>query len=160
MRNVIDSNGAVRQHITVGVRPDRAFELFTARMTDWWPSQHHIGSAPISEIIVEPREGGRWYTRHEDGTETSTGYVRTWQPPNRLVLTWQISAEWSFDTALITTVDLTFTATDDGRTLVELVHGGFDNYGPDADRMRRTFDSPDAWPTTLAAYADRAEISV
>lgn len=155
---MIDDSGSVRQQVVVGVPPAQAFELFTARMTDWWPSDHHIGSAPISEILIEPREGGRWYTRHTDGSESSTGYVRTWEPPSHLVLTWQISAEWSYDTALITTVELTFTPTADGRTLVDLVHGGFENYGPDADRMRQTFDGPDAWATTLAAYSARTEV--
>jgi uncharacterized protein YndB with AHSA1/START domain len=155
---MIDSTGAIRQQVVVGVDPARAFDLFTARMTDWWPSEHHIGNAPIEEIVIEPHPGGRWYTRHTDGTETSTGYVRVWQPPSHLVITWQISPEWSFDTALITTVELTFSAQAGDRTLVELKHGDFDNYGPDADRMRAIFDSPDAWAATLAAFAARSQV--
>lgn len=156
---MIDSTGAVRQQIVVGVDPARAFDIFTRHMTDWWPGEHHIGSAPIEQIIIEPREGGRWYTRHTDGTETSTGYVAAWDPPARLVITWQITAEWSFDTALITTIELTFTAQDDQHTLVDLTHRDFDNYGPDADRMRKMFDSPDAWVATLAAFAARTDVS-
>jgi uncharacterized protein YndB with AHSA1/START domain len=150
---MIDSTGAIRQHIVVGTDPQKAFELFTRRMTEWWPSHHHIGSAPIEQIIVEPREGGRWFTRHTDGSQTSTGYVVAWEPPGRLVLTWQITADWSYDTALITTVELTFTAQDEQHTLVEVAHRDLENYGPDADRMRETFDSPEAWVTTLAAFA-------
>lgn len=156
---MIDSTGAVRQQIVVGVDPTRAFDIFTTHMTDWWPSDHHIGSAPIKQIIIEPREGGRWYTHHTDGTETSTGYVVAWDPPARLVITWQISAEWSFDTALITTIELTFTAQDDQDTLVELTHSDFDNYGPDTDRMRKMFDGPDAWAATLTAFAARTGVS-
>lgn len=156
---MIDSSGSIRQQVVVGVEPARAFELFTSRMTDWWPAHHHIGGAPIDKVVIEPHQGGRWFTRHTDGSETSTGYVRAWEPPSRLVLTWQINAEWSFDTALITTVELTFTAQDGEHTLVELVHGDFDNYGPDADRMREQFDSPDAWVATLAAFAARSEVS-
>jgi hypothetical protein len=156
---MIDSTGAVRQQIVVGTNPTTAFDLFTRRMADWWPSHHHIGSAPIDQIIIEPREGGRWYTRHTDGTETSTGYVTAWEPPARLVITLQITADWSFDTALITTIELTFTSQDEHHTLVELTHGDFDNYGPDADRMRDTFDSPDAWATTLAAFAACSTVS-
>jgi uncharacterized protein YndB with AHSA1/START domain len=155
---MIDSTGAVRQQIVVGVDPARAFDIFTTHMTEWWPSDHHIGNAPIEQIIIEPREGGRWYTRHTDGTETSTGYVAAWDPPARLIITWQISAEWSFDTALITTVELTFTAQNDQHTLVELAHRDFDKYGPDADRMRKMFDGPDAWTATLAAFAARTGV--
>jgi uncharacterized protein YndB with AHSA1/START domain len=85
---VIQAVESIRRQIVVPASRERAFEAFTSRMTTWWPSHHHIGSAPIQEIVVEPREGGRWYTRHEDGTETSTGYVAGWDPPERLVLPW------------------------------------------------------------------------
>ena len=156
---MIDADGAVHQQVTVNLTPDQAFELFTARMTDWWPTDHHIGTAPIEQVVIEPREGGRWFTRHTDGSETSTGQVQVWQPPTRFVVTWQISAEWSFDTALITTVEVTFTDLDDGRTRVAVTHADLDNYGPDADRMRKMFDSPGAWVRTLDAYAARAEQS-
>ena len=67
---MIKTTEAVRREVVVDVSPDRAFELFTADMTAWWPAAHHIGSAPIAEIVVEPRAGGRWFTRHEDGTES------------------------------------------------------------------------------------------
>src|SRR6478736_1474730 len=69
----------IRRGITVDVPQERAFDVFAADMTSWWPAEHHIGSAPIAEIVIEPRAGGRWYTRHEDGTETDTGVVTTWQ---------------------------------------------------------------------------------
>ena len=156
---MIDSTGSIREQVVVGIDPANAFDLFTTHMTDWWPSHHHIGSAPIEKVIIEPREGGRWYTRHTDGTETATGYVLAWEPPSRLVVTWQISTDWSFDTALITKVELTFTAQDDDRTLVELTHSDFDSYGADADGMRETFDSPDAWTATLTAFAACSEVS-
>lgn len=155
---MIDCDGAIHQQVVVDADPARAFELFTAHMTDWWPSDHHIGRAPIEQIVVEPREGGRWYTRHIDGSTTSTGYVRTWEPPSRLVLTWQINADWSFDTALVTTVELTFTDRGNG-TVVQLTHSDFDRYGPDADRMRTVFDSPGAWASTLAAFAAGSQVS-
>jgi uncharacterized protein YndB with AHSA1/START domain len=127
--------------------------VFTSRMTTWWPSHHHIGSAPIQEIVVEPREGGRWYTRHEDGTETSTGYVAGWDPPERLVLAWQITADWRYDPSLVTTVEVRFVEESPGRTRVELEHRDLDRYGPEADRMRMTFEDPGAWTGTLEAFA-------
>jgi activator of Hsp90 ATPase-like protein len=81
----------IRRQIIVPAAAARAFEVFTSEMTRWWPSAHHIGRAPIEEIVIEPREGGRWYTRHADGSETSTGYVAAWDPPHAVRLTWQIS---------------------------------------------------------------------
>jgi uncharacterized protein YndB with AHSA1/START domain len=146
----------VRRDVVVPVPVHRAFEVFTAGMTSWWPADHHIGSAPIAEIVIEPREGGRWYTRHADGAETSTGRVLAWEPPERLVVTWQISADWRYDADLVTTVEVRFVAEAPDRTRVELEHRGLENYGPDAERMRRTFDAPDAWEATLTAFAGAA----
>jgi uncharacterized protein YndB with AHSA1/START domain len=150
---MISTIESIRREIVVPVSAERAFEVFTAGMTGWWPSDHHIGDAPIAEVVIEPREGGRWYTRHEDGSETSTGYVDTWDPPQRLVLTWQIGADWKYDPSLITTVELRFVAEGPGRTRVALEHRDLDRYGPEAERMRETFEQPGAWDGTLAAFA-------
>jgi uncharacterized protein YndB with AHSA1/START domain len=147
---------AVRREVVVGVPPERAFAVFTERMTDWWPSHHHIGATPIEQVVVEPREGGRWYTRHEGGGETSTGFVTAWEPPERLVLTWQIGADWRYHADLVTTVELRFTPEGEGRTRVTLEHRDLERFGPDAERMRQTFDAPDAWQATLAGYAAAA----
>jgi uncharacterized protein YndB with AHSA1/START domain len=150
---MIEAIESIRREILVPVSADRAFEVFTDRMTDWWPSDHHIGSAPIERIVVEPREGGRWYTRHQDGSETSTGYVAVWEPPERLVITWQIGADWRYDPKLITTVELRFVAEAPDRTRVELEHRDLERFGPEADRMRQTFEQPGAWSATLSAFA-------
>jgi uncharacterized protein YndB with AHSA1/START domain len=144
----------IRKEVVVDVDPDRAFEIFTADMTSWWPSAHHIGSAPIETVVVEPHAGGRWYTRHQDGSETSTGSVSTWDPPSRLVLTWQIGADWRYHADLVTTVELRFSEAGPGRTRVVLEHRDLDAFGADAATMRTTFDAPDAWVGTLASYRD------
>ena len=154
---MIQTIAPVRREVVVAAPPDRAFETFTAGMTRWWPKNHHIGSAPIEEIIIEPHEGGRWYTRHTDGSETSTGYVAAWEPPSRVVLTWQITAEWRFDAGLVTTVEIRFAEDEPGRTRVELEHRDLERFGTEAERMRQMFDGPQAWAGTLAAYAGAFE---
>jgi uncharacterized protein YndB with AHSA1/START domain len=153
---MIETVEAIRRDIVVEIGQARAFELFTADMTSWWPSAHHIGSAPIQQVIVEPFAGGRWYTRHQDGTETSTGRVTAWEPPGRLVITWQIGADWKFHTDLVTTVEVRFVAEGDDRTRVLLEHRDLDGFGADAAAMRETFEDPGAWTSTLAAYAAQA----
>jgi uncharacterized protein YndB with AHSA1/START domain len=150
---MIETDQAVRREIVVDVSPERAFELFTAEMTSWWPPAHHIGSAPIAEIVIEPRTGGRWFTRHQDGTETSTGVVVAWEPPTRLVITWQIGADWKFHPDLVTTVELGFEPVGEGQTRVRLEHRDLDAFGADAAEMKKTFEDPGAWTATLAAYA-------
>jgi uncharacterized protein YndB with AHSA1/START domain len=143
----------IRRDVVVGATQERAFEVFTAGMTSWWPVAHHIGSAPIEEIIIEPREGGRWYTRHEDGTETSTGFVSAWEPPERVVVTWQITADWKNDPTLVTSVEVRFVAEGPDRTRVELEHRDLERYGPEAERMRQVLGQPGAWDKTLEDFA-------
>jgi Activator of Hsp90 ATPase homolog 1-like protein len=154
---MIQALAPIQREIVVPVPRERAFEVFTARMTDWWPSDHHIGDAPIQEIVIEPFEGGRWYTRHEDGSETSTGFVAAWDPPARVVVTWQIGADWRYDPRLVTHVEVRFVAEASDRTRVELEHRDLERFGPEAERMRETFEAPGAWGATLAAFAGALE---
>ncbi|HEY7272006.1 MAG TPA: SRPBCC family protein [Actinoplanes sp.] len=153
---MIETIEAIQREVVVEVGQQRAFELFTADMTSWWPRAHHIGSAPIDEIVIEPRSGGRWYTRHTDGTETDTGFVTAWEPPARLVVTWQIGADWKYHTDLVTTIEVRFEPEGDSRTRVRLEHRDLDAFGADGAAMRGTFDEPGAWTATLKAYATRA----
>jgi hypothetical protein len=69
------------------------------------------------------------------------------------VLAWQITADWRYDPSLVTTVEVRFVEESPGRTRVELEHRDLDRYGPEADRMRMTFEDPGAWTGTLEAFA-------
>lgn len=152
---MIETVEAIRREVVVDVDRDLAFDTFTAGMTSWWPAEHHIGSAPIEQIVIEPHPGGRWYTRHEDGTETSTGVVVAWDRPARLVLTWQIGADWDYHADLVTTIEVSFHTEGADRTRVILEHRDLAAFGADAAAMRETFDQPGAWTTTLAAFVAR-----
>ncbi|HZS22135.1 MAG TPA: SRPBCC domain-containing protein [Mycobacterium sp.] len=83
----------VHRSVSVPLSPERAFDLFTARMTEFWPKEHSIGSSAIAQVVIEPRVGGRWYERGVDGTECDWGRVGQWQPPNKVVLLWQIGGD-------------------------------------------------------------------
>ena len=150
----------VHVSVSVGLDQQRCFEVFTDEMTSWWPEGHHIGEAPIEKVIVEPFVGGRWYTKHTDGSETETGVVTAYAAPTGFTVTWQIGADWAFHADLVTTIEVRFTRTDDGRTLVELEHRDLEAYGADAARMQATFEAPDAWGGMLKRYAEVAEQSV
>ncbi len=143
----------IRQSVSVPLDPQRAFDLFASDMASWWPADHHIGETPIDEIVIEPFAGGRWYTRHQGGEETSTGFVTAYDPPRGLTITWQIGADWAYHDDLVTTLEIRFTPSDDGRTLVELEHRDLDAYGEAAAQMQETFESPDAWGRTLEEFA-------
>ena len=152
----------ITREVVVDCDQQRAFDLFTADMTSWWPPAHHIGSAPIAEVVIEPHAGGRWYTRHQDGTETNTGFVVLYDRPGpnkkqgRVSVTWQIGADWAYHPDLVTTVDVRFTEESPGRTRVTLEHRDLDGFGEHAEQMKNVFDAPDAWTRTLAQYAAAA----
>jgi uncharacterized protein YndB with AHSA1/START domain len=145
---------AVRQTVTVDAPPERAFTVFTADLASWWPlDAYHIGAQPAVAVVVEPRPGGRWYERAADGSECDWGSVLAWEPPHRVVLVWQISAEWQPDPALRTEVEVRFAAEEGDRTRVELEHRGLEAYGERAQQMRDIFGSPDGWGSLLRRFA-------
>jgi uncharacterized protein YndB with AHSA1/START domain len=148
---------AVRQSIVVDAPPERAFAVFTDGFATWWPVQTHtIGASPASDVVIEPRAGGRWFERGQDGSECSWGRVVTWEPPHRLVLSWQISADWQPDASVETEIEVRFGAAGDGRTRVELEHRGLESFGARANEMRETFGSEGGWKGLLARYAKAA----
>ena len=141
----------VCRSVVVPLAPERTFELFTARMTDFWPKEHSIGSSEIAAVVVEPRVGGRWFERGVDGTECDWGRVAAWDPPGKLVLLWQLGTDWQFTPSLETEVEVTFVEDSPGRTRLTLRHRHLERYGEQADQMRASFDSPDGWDGILAA---------
>ena len=149
----------VRREVTVKAPPARAFDVFTTRIGLWWPKSHHIGPAEPETIVIEPRQGGRWFERQPDGSECDLGHVLAWDPPTRLVLGWQLSPDWRFDPDLLTEVEIRFTPRADGSTRVELEHRKLEAFGERAEAMAESIGSQGGWPTILQAFADAANQS-
>jgi uncharacterized protein YndB with AHSA1/START domain len=150
---------SVRKVMRVQAPPAVAWRVFTEKMGTWWPLGHYkIGKAPAVDAIVEPRVGGRWYERGDDGNTCDWGTVLAWEPPSRLVLSWDISADWQPDPALKTEIEVRFIAEGKEATLVELEHRHLDRYGPRRDEMRRVFDTEGDWGRLLEMFA-RAAVS-
>lgn len=147
----------VSKSIVVEAGPERAFSVFTAGIDRWWPKSHGIGATPVRESILEPFVGGRWYTRHEDGTDVVVGHVRVWEPAARLVVSWEISPDWKPDPrpAFTSEVEVRFIAEAGGRTRVELEHRNFERLGAEGGaKMRREVDG--GWPSILERFAQAA----
>ena len=146
---------SVRHSVNVRLAPEQAFELFTDRMDDWWPSgeSHSILEGPTVGTI-EPFEGGRWYDRAEDGTECDVGTVLVWDPPTRVVFAWRLTPAWDYEPDLekCTQVDVTFAAEGQG-TRVTLEHRGFERYGAPGAAMRDQVGADEGWPELLRLYA-------
>ena len=149
----VESLEAIRKQITVAVPRERAFEVFTSRMGAWWNPDYHIGSEPFAEVVLEPREGGAWYEADASGVQCPWGTVLVWDPPERVVLNWQINAQWSYDPEQLTELELTFTALSDDSTLVELEHRKLEGLGTGAADVRAQFDDPSGWQGLLDRFA-------
>ena len=149
------TSSAVRKTVTVAAPLAIAFEVFTAQIEAWWPmASHKIGEADCQAVVIEPRVGGRWYERGVDGVECVWGSVLLWEPPRRVVLVWQLSAQFRFDPKIETEVDVRFTVIDDHTTPVELEHRGLEAYGADEVAMHEAFNSPTGWNGMLEHYAE------
>jgi uncharacterized protein YndB with AHSA1/START domain len=146
---------AVRRSVTVAAPPERAFEVFTAGFSSWWPMEsHHIAPTMATDVIIERSAGGRWFERDADGNECLWGYVTAFDAPHRVVLTWHLNPEWQFDPdpAKATEVEITFTAVDGG-TLVELEHRGFEKHGETGVKMSDAVGAPGGWADLLELFA-------
>jgi uncharacterized protein YndB with AHSA1/START domain len=151
---------SVRKVVDVEAPQHVAWQVFTERMGTWWPlANYKIGKANAVDAVIEPRVGGRWYERGDDGTTCDWGRVLVWEPPSRLVLSWDITADWQYDPGLHTEIEVRFTAEGGARTRVELEHRRLDRYGDRRDEMRTIFDQTGDWGRLLAAFAETAAIS-
>lgn len=121
------------------------------------PLAHYkIGQANAVAAVAEPFAGGRWYERGEDGSTCDWGNVLAWEPTSRLVLTWDINADWKHDSELGTELDIRFIVESAHRTRVELEHRRLDRYGARRDEMRAILDKSGDWSRLLARFAEVA----
>ena len=146
------SPAPVRRDFVVKSSPQRAFDVFTTGFGRWWPATHKIGASALKTAVLEPGVGGRWYEIDEDGTETDWGRVLAWEPPSRLVLAWQISADFRFDPDLVTEIEVRFTAAGPGATRVEFEHRNLERLGERAAALREQLNG--GWAGILDRYAE------
>jgi uncharacterized protein YndB with AHSA1/START domain len=145
----------VRKSIFVNAPQDRAFEVFTSGIGRWWPKSHHIGKSDLDRPVLEPKADGRWYELGVDGSQCDVGKVALWDPPARLVLIWQLTAEFTFDPDLVTEVEVQFTPEGSG-TRVDLEHRHLERLGETAEKLREAVDSTGGWSGLLALFAEEA----
>ena len=147
---------SIRREIVVQAPVERAFEVFTGQMGRIKPPEHNLLSVAIEETVFEPRVGGRIYDRGTDGSECEWGSVLAFEPPDRVVFSWNIDPRWQVeaDTARRSEVEVRFVAEDPERTRVELEHRHLDRHGEGWEGVRDGVGAPDGWQLYLARYAD------
>jgi uncharacterized protein YndB with AHSA1/START domain len=149
----------VRTSIVVESPVERAFEVFTVGMPSWWPEAHHLIEAELAEMIFEPHVGGHIIDRGIDGSECRWATILAYDPPRRVVFSWNITVEWTpeSDPARCSEVEMTFSAQTPQRTVVELEHRHIERHGPGWEEMRDALASPRGWGGGLWGYAAAAE---
>lgn len=147
---------SVRSEVVVEAPADRAFRVFTEKMETWWPATHHIGKVPFKSIVLDRRANGRWAEIGTDGSECDWGQVLVWDPPKRLVLGWQLTAEWQYDENFVTEVEISFTPLAAGKTRVALEHRNLERFGKNAEAFAKSISSDGGWPTILNKFAEAA----
>jgi uncharacterized protein YndB with AHSA1/START domain len=147
----ITDAAAVHREITVNATPERAFEVFAARIETWWPRDYSVGESELKRVVIEPREGGRFYEQGVDGVDTVWGEVLAYDPPNRLKVTWRLNGHWQVDEAA-SEIEVTFTPAAEGTT-VSLVHSHLDRLAY-ADALRQSIGGDGGWSSLLARYSE------
>lgn len=147
---------AVRHSVVVPGTPERAFAAFTERMDEIKPREHNLLASPIVSTTFEPHVGGYIVDRGEDGTECRWARVLAYDPPQRVVFSWDISPSWQVETDFENTseVEVLFTAEGPEHTRVELEHRHLDRHGPDWPSLRDGVNDAQGWPLYLARLAD------
>lgn len=144
----------IRKSIELACTPEHAWEVFTGRMTHWWPldkfSLAHAKGVQVEEIVFEPRVGGRVIERMSDGAEGEWAIIRAWDPPRQLIMAWHPGTP-----GIYTEVELRFTSLANNQCRVELEHRGWEAFGDEAVRAREEYQN--GWPLVWERYVGAVE---
>ncbi|HEU4946517.1 MAG TPA: SRPBCC family protein [Kribbella sp.] len=145
----------VRRQIVVEAPLDKAFAVFTERLGDFKPPEHNLLAVPIAETVFEPRVGGHIYDRGTDGSECRWARVLAFEPPRRVVFSWDIGPTWQLETEPenASEVEVRFIAETTDRTRVELEHRNIDRHGPGWQAVAEGVGHDQGWPLYLERYA-------
>ena len=155
-------DAAVHREIVVDASIETAFAAFVERFGDFKPPEHNLLGAEIRETRFEPKVGGHIYDKAADGSECRWARVLAYEPPERVVFSWDISPQWQLETDERNTseVEVRFVAETPDRTRLELEHRHLDRHGPGWESLRGAIDSDGGWPLYLARYSDLVAVGL
>jgi uncharacterized protein YndB with AHSA1/START domain len=152
-----DQQTAILTDVVVDAPQDRAFRVFTEQFDKIKPREHNMLEVDIADSVFEPREGGRVYDRGVDGSECQWARVLAYEPPDRILFTWDISPRWQIedDLSRASEVEVRFIAESAERTRVELEHRHLDRHGEGWESLSEGVAGDQGWPLYLSRFADR-----
>ena len=131
--------------------PEHAFEVWTTRLSDWWPAGHSASGDPKAVAVIEARPGGRIFERTPDGREIDWGQITRWEPPRSFSYSWHIGR----DARLATEVAVTFVDLSNGTTRLDIVHTGWERLGAHGQQYRDANTS--GWGALVPSFVTAAE---
>ena len=148
-------DAVLRRQIVVDAPIEHAFATFVERFGEFKPPEHNLLGAEITKTEFEPRVGGHIYDSAADGSECRWARVLVYEPPDRVVFSWDISPHWQLedDPNHTSEVEIRFVAEAPDRTRIELEHRHLDRHGPGWESLRGAIDSDGGWPLYLARYS-------
>src|SRR3974390_632026 len=146
---------SVHASIVVDAPLERAFQVFTQDFGNFKPAEHNMLGVELAETVLEPRVGGRLYDRGIDGSECCWARVLAYEPPHRVVMSWDISPQWQIeaDPAKTSEWEVRFVAETPQRTRAEIEHGNLDRHGEGWEGVRDGVGGDQGWPLYLSRYA-------
>jgi uncharacterized protein YndB with AHSA1/START domain len=146
----------VQAQIVVEAPLERAFSFFTESFGSFKPPEHNMLEVEIAETVFEPRVGGYLYDRGVDGSECRWARVLAYDPPHRVLLSWDVSPQWQLETDPEKTSEweVRFVSETPERTRVELEHRNLERHGPGWEAVRDGVAAPDGWPLYLQRFAE------
>jgi uncharacterized protein YndB with AHSA1/START domain len=150
-----NAEDAVRHTVTVETSKEHAFSVFTDGLAGWWPSEYTWAQDTLEAMIIEPWENGRCTEQGPHNFECDWGRVLAWEPPHRLVMSWQISPKRvpEPDPAKTSEVEVQFVTEGPTSTRVRFEHRNFEQHGEGAEGYREAMGSEYGWPYILDRYA-------
>jgi uncharacterized protein YndB with AHSA1/START domain len=147
---------SIRHEVVVEAPIDRAFSVFTEGFGTFKPREHNMLGVDIAETVFEPRVGGDVFDRGVDGSKCRWARVLAYEPPDRVVISWDINPQWQVEPDLDKTseVEVRFIVEAPERTRVELEHRNLDRHGDGWEAVREGVDGGDGWPLYLQRFAD------
>lgn len=146
---------SVKQSIVVDAPVSHAFKVFVEEFGNFKPREHNMLQVPIAETVFEPRVGGFIYDRGVDGSECRWARVLAYDPPHRVLLSWDISPRWQIETdpEKASEWEVRFTAETETRTRVEIEHRGLERHGQGWEGVRDGVAADQGWPLYLERFA-------
>ncbi|STZ72782.1 activator of Hsp90 ATPase 1 family protein [Mycolicibacterium fortuitum] len=146
----------IRKSVVVDAPVERAFSVFVERFDAIKPREHNLLSVPIAQTVFQPRVGGKIYDVGTDGSRCEWARVLVYEPPSRIVFSWDIGPTWHLesDPARTSEVEVRFIAEDDGRTRVELEHRHLERHGDGWRSVADGVDGDAGWPLYLSRFLD------